>query len=123
LVCFEAYFKALKGALERPKLFETWPDFEPVHDDDEYSWKNVNGVGLALILNCGSCDGPCDPRHPRCKTCFKIRHENASEKYREYMGRERGWDIVILFRIYGDNHSISAKLNPVPEDNEMRFDE
>lgn len=102
LVSFEAFFKALKSVLHKPDLFEIWPDFEPVYDEEEYSWADLDGIGFALIFNCGSCDGPCDTRHLRCGECVKGRRGKASEAYMEYTSRKRRWDVEIMCRIYGN---------------------
>ena len=100
MVSFETFFEALKKALGRPDLFEVWPDFEPVYDGEEYSWADLRGLGTTLILNCGSCDGPCEPRHPRCDACMIERSRKAAEAYIAYTGKERGWDTKILCRIH-----------------------
>ena len=102
MVSYEAFFKALKWALGRPDLYEAWPDFEPVYDEEEYSWADLDGIGFALVLNCGPCDGPCDPRHPRCRECVARRSGRAAEAHTAYTGEERGWEARILCRIYGN---------------------
>ena len=43
MVSFESFFDALKKALGRPDLFEVWLDFEPVYDENEYSWADLGG--------------------------------------------------------------------------------
>ena len=57
----------------KPRLYDIWPDFEPVYDENEYSWTTLRELGETLLLNCGECDGPSDMRHPRCDTCVKKR--------------------------------------------------
>ena len=47
----------------KPRLFDIWPDFEPVYDENEYSWTTLRSLDETLLLNCGECDGPSDLRH------------------------------------------------------------
>ena len=98
---FEAFFDALKKVLVRPTLFKVWPDFEPVYDEEEYSWTELRRVGTTLILNCGYCDGPSDTRHPRCDSCVIERGGKAGKAYTAYTGKERGkWSTIMLCRIH-----------------------
>jgi len=101
VVSFESFFDALKRALGRRDLFEIWPDFEPVYDEEEYSWEDLRGLGTTLILNCGSCDGPSDTRHPRCDACVIKRGRKTAEAYTAYTGKERErWNTIMLCRIH-----------------------
>lgn len=102
MVSFEAFFDALKKVLGGPELFEVWPDFEPAYDEEEYSGANLRGRGITLILNCGSCDGPSDARHPRCDACMIKSGRMATRTYTAYTGKERErWSTIMLGRIYG----------------------
>ncbi len=35
MTSFESFFNALKKALMKPGLYDIWPDFEPVYDENE----------------------------------------------------------------------------------------
>jgi len=101
LTCFERFFEALKKALAREDLYEIWPDFTPEYDEKEFAWTTLRGLGEVLILNCGTCDGPSDLRHPRCKECADKRSQTAKEAYQKATGRPKEkWPVIILGRIY-----------------------
>jgi len=101
LTCFERFFEALKKALAREDLYEVWPDFTPEYDEKEFAWTTLRGLGEVLILNCGTCDGPSDLRHPRCKECADKRSQTAKEAYQKATGRPKEkWPVIILGRIY-----------------------
>ncbi len=101
MTSFENFFSALKKSLMKPKLYDIWPDFEPVYDENEYTWTDLRGLGETLLLNCGECDGPSDMRHPRCDTCVRKRSGMASEAYRSSTGRRiEKWSTVMLCRIH-----------------------
>lgn len=85
----------------QPRLYDIWPDFEPVYDENEYSWTPLRKLGETLLLNCGECDGPSDLRHPLCDTCVNKRSGIASEAYIASTGREmEKWPTVMLCRIH-----------------------
>ena len=71
MTSFEHYFTALKKAIGKNDLYEIWPDFSPQYDEYEYAWTTIRGLGEALLLNCGQCDGPSDLRHVQCKNCAR----------------------------------------------------
>ncbi len=101
MTCFEKFFEALKKALAREDLYEIWPDFTPEYDEKEFAWTTLRGLGEVLILNCGTCDGPSDLRHPRCKECADKRSQTAKEAYQKATGRPKEkWPVIILGRIY-----------------------
>lgn len=101
MTCFERFFEALKKALAREDLYEVWPDFTPEYDEKEFAWTTLRGLGEVLILNCGTCDGPSDLRHPRCKECADKRSQIAKEAYQKATGRPKEkWPVIILGRIY-----------------------
>ena len=101
MTCFERFFEALKKALAREDLYEVWPDFTPEYDEKEFAWTTLRGLGEVLILNCGTCDGPSDLRHPRCKECADKRSQIVKEAYQKATGRPKEkWPVIILGRIY-----------------------
>ncbi len=101
MTAFESYFAAIKKALMKPDMYDVWPDFEPVYDENEYSWTALRGLGETLLLNCGECDGPSDMRHPRCDSCVLKRGRIASEAYTNATGKEKEkWSTVMLCRIH-----------------------
>jgi len=103
LTAFEHYFKALKKALGREDLYEIWPDFEPQFDESEFAWTTLHGLGELLLLNCGSCEGPSDLRHNRCKSCTEKRAQIAEEVYQKSTGRPKEkWAAIALCRIHAE---------------------
>jgi hypothetical protein len=101
LTAFENYFNALKKALGNDAVYDIWPDFEPQYDEHEYSWTTLRGLGEALILNCGICDGPSDLRHARCKECAENRGIIAKEAYQKTAGLlKEKWPALFLCRIH-----------------------
>jgi len=101
MTSFEHYFSSLKAALGRDDLYEVWPDFEPRYDEREYAWTTLRGLGEVLLLNCGSCDGPSDLRHNRCKVCVEKRGEMAKDAYQKATGRSKQkWTTLVLCRIH-----------------------
>lgn len=101
MTSFENFFNALKKALMKPRLYEIWPDFEPVYDENEFSWTNLRNLGETLLLNCGECDGPSDMRHARCKECVGTRSQTATQAYNAATGRgKERWSTVMLCRIH-----------------------
>jgi len=98
---FESFFSALKKALMKPDMYDIWPDFEPVYDENEYSWTTLRGLGETLLLNCGECDGPSDMRHPRCNACVIKRSRIAAKAYTAATGKEKDkWSTIMLCRIH-----------------------
>jgi len=103
LTSFEKYFSALKKALGKTDVYEIWPDFEPHFDVQEYAWTTLPRLGEVLLLNCGTCEGPSDTRHARCKSCVEKRSQGASEAYQKATGRpKQKWPVIILCRIYAE---------------------
>jgi len=101
MTAFEDYFRALKTALDNKDIFDIWPDFEPEYDEREYAWTTLKGLGEALLLNCGQCEGPSDLRHRRCAECADKRSELAKTTYRKSTGRAmEKWPTTILCRIH-----------------------
>jgi len=101
VTAFEHYLTSLKKVLGRGELYDIWPDFEPEYDEREYAWTDLRGLGEALLLNCGKCDGPSDMRHGRCKTCVDGRKEIAKNTYKKSVGRPIDkWRTIILCRIH-----------------------
>jgi len=101
LTSFENFFNALKKALMKPDMYDVWPDFEPVYDENEYSWTTLRGLGETLLLNCGECDGPSDMRHPRCDACVLKRGRIASKAYTATTGKDKDrWSTLMLCRIH-----------------------
>jgi len=104
LTAFESFFNALKKALMKPDMYSIWPDFEPVYDENEYSWTTLRGLGETLLLNCVKCDGPSDMRHPRCDACVLKRSGIASDAYTAATGKARDrWSTIMLCRIHSPN--------------------
>jgi hypothetical protein len=100
LTAFENYFSALKKLCD-DAVYEIWPDFEPQYDEREYAWTTLRGLGEVLILNCGVCDGPSDPRHTLCKDCAEKRGKLAKEAYHETTGcPKEKWVTLFLCRIH-----------------------
>ena len=101
MTAFENYFGALKKALGNPELYDIWPDFEPVYDENEYSWTRLRGLGDVLLLNCGECEGPSDLRHSQCDLCTKKRVNISLDAYIRATGKERkNWTTIMLCRIH-----------------------
>lgn len=101
MTAFEKYFLAIKKTLGKDDLYDIWPDFEPRFDEKEYAWTTLRSLGEILLLNCGSCDGPSDTRHTRCKNCVEMRGQVASEAYHKATGRpKQKWPTIILCRVY-----------------------
>jgi hypothetical protein len=101
MTSFESFFNALKKALMKPELYDIWPDFEPVYDENEYSWTNLRGLDETLLLNCGECDGPSDLRHKRCEGCVGTRSKIAADAYSVSTGRIlEKWPTIMLCRIH-----------------------
>lgn len=101
MTSFEKYFNALKKALGTETTYDIWPDFEPQYDEQEYAWTTLRGLGEALILNCGVCDGPSDLRHARCKECVEKRSKSAKDAYQKATGYSKEkWPTLFLCRIH-----------------------
>jgi len=101
MTSFEHYFSALKKALSKTDLCEGWPDFNPQYDENEYVWTTIRGLGEALLLNCGQCDGPSDLRHMRCKSCAEKRGSIAKDAFQKTIRQSKdNWATIILCRIY-----------------------
>ncbi len=101
MTTFEHYFNSIKKILGRDDLYDKWPDFEPYYDEREYAWTDLRGLGEALLLNCGQCDGPSDMRHKRCKSCVEKRKDLAKNTYQKTVGRPIDkWSTIILCRIH-----------------------
>jgi hypothetical protein len=101
LTSFENFFNSLKTALMKPRLYDIWPDFEPVYDENEYSWTTLRGLEETLLLNCGECDGPSDMRHRNCQDCVRKRSGIASKAYSTSTGKDmEKWPTVMLCRIH-----------------------
>ena len=101
MTSFENYFAALKKALGKDDLFEVWPDFSPQYDEYEYAWTTIRGIGEALLLNCGQCDGPTDRRHVKCKNCAEKRGRIAKDAFQKATGQlKSSWSTIILCRIH-----------------------
>ncbi|MHA1596262.1 MAG: hypothetical protein ACTSVF_03910 [Candidatus Asgardarchaeia archaeon] len=90
MTAFEKFFKAIREiiGLNSDKI---WPDFEPSYQDD-YIVMDVRGINT-LIINCGKCDGPSDPRSDECKKCISKYARNLDLKNNMV-------DAVMLTRIY-----------------------
>jgi hypothetical protein len=100
LTAFENYFNALKKICG-DSVYEVWPDFEPQFDEREYAWTTLQGLGEVLVLNCGVCDGPSDPRHALCKECAEKRGKLAKMAYQEATGHPKDkWSTLFLCRIH-----------------------
>ncbi len=101
MTCFEHYFAAIKKALGKNDLYEIWPDFSPQFDEYEYSWTNIRGLGDALLLNCGQCEGPSDLRHTQCSGCVEKRENVAKDAFQKATGQHKDkWSTIILCRIH-----------------------
>ena len=100
MTAFENYFNALKKICG-DSVYEVWPDFEPQFDEREYAWTTLRSLGEVLMLNCGVCDGPSDPRHALCKECAEKRGKLAKEAYQEATGHPKDkWSTLFLCRIH-----------------------
>ena len=103
MTSFERFFFALKKVLNKSDVFEIWPDFEPQFEEQEYAWTTLRSLGEILLLNCGSCDGPSDTRHIKCKECADHRSQIALQAYQKATSRpKQKWNIIILCRIYSN---------------------
>jgi hypothetical protein len=101
MTSFEHYFVSLKKALGKNDLYEIWPDFGPQYEEHEYAWTSIRGLGEALLLNCGQCDGPSDLRHAQCKACVEKRGILAKEAFQKATGQSKDrWATIILCRIH-----------------------
>jgi hypothetical protein len=101
MTCFEHYFAAMKKALDKDDLYEIWPDFCPQYDEYEYAWTSIRGLGEALLLNCGPCEGPSDLRHIQCKSCVEKRGSVAKGAFQKATGQQKdNWSTIILCRIH-----------------------
>lgn len=101
MTSFEHYFTALKKAIGKNDLYEIWPDFSPQYDEYEYAWTTIRGLGEALLLNCGQCDGPSDLRHVQCKNCAEKRGSIAKDAFQKATGQPKNsWSTIILCRIH-----------------------
>jgi hypothetical protein len=101
MTCFEHYFAAIKKALDKNDLYEIWPDFSPQYDEYEYAWTSLRGLGEALLLNCGQCEGPSDLRHVQCKSCVERRESVAKGAFQKATGQQKDkWSTIILCRIH-----------------------
>jgi hypothetical protein len=100
LTCFENFFASLKRTLSRIDLYDIWPDFEPVYEESEFTITTIHRLGEVLLLNCGSCDGPSDTRHPKCDLCVHRRVQYGVEAYQKSTGRSKSvWSTVFLTRV------------------------
>lgn len=107
MTCFESFFASLKRALGRSDLYDIWPEFEPVYDENEFTITTINRLGEVLLLNCGLCDGPSDTRHPKCNLCVHRRVEYGIDAYRKSTGKNKSaWSTIFLTRV------IQPKLVP-----------
>ncbi|OGD46959.1 hypothetical protein A3K70_01510 [Candidatus Bathyarchaeota archaeon RBG_16_48_13] len=103
MTSFESFFSALKKSLDTPNAYEVWPDFEPHFEEQEYAWTTLRSLGEVLLLNCGSCDGPSDTRHNKCRDCADHRTELASQSYQKATSRpKQKWNIIVFCRIYSE---------------------
>jgi len=101
MTSFEHHFSALKRALGENDLYDVWPDFTPQYDEYEYAWTTIRGLGEALLLNCGQCDGPSDLRHAQCKNCAEKRSLIAKDAFQKATSRLKDTSsAIILCRIY-----------------------
>ncbi len=41
MTAFESHFAAIKKSLMKPEIYDTWPDFEPIYDENEYAWSTI----------------------------------------------------------------------------------
>lgn len=103
MTSFEHYFLAFKKALGKNDLYEIWPDFSPQYDEYEYAWTSIRGLGEALLLNCGQCDGPSDLRHVNCRNCVEKREIIAKDAFQKATGQSKNSrGTIILCRIHQD---------------------
>ena len=79
MTAFEGFFSDLKRTL-KDQSYEIWPEFKAERDLEEFSIIKMKSLGNVLILNCATCDGPSDLRHPICTDCVKARREYANRK-------------------------------------------
>ncbi|MHA2060525.1 MAG: hypothetical protein ACW976_07090 [Candidatus Ranarchaeia archaeon] len=79
MTAFEGFFTELKRTLD-DQSFEIWPDFTPERDLEEFSIIQMKSLGNVLILNCATCDGPSDLRHPTCEDCVQARRKYAKRQ-------------------------------------------
>jgi hypothetical protein len=101
MTSFERHFSALRKVLGEDDLYDIWPDFNPQYDEYEYAWTTIRGLGEALLLNCGQCDGPSDMRHIQCKNCVDKRGHIAKDAFQRATSRPRdNWSTIILCRIH-----------------------
>jgi len=100
LTCFENFFASLKKALGRSDLYGIWPEFEPIYDETEFTITTIHRLGEILLLNCGSCDGPSDTRHPKCELCVNRRVDYGINAYRKSTGKDKSaWKTIFLTRV------------------------
>ncbi len=102
MTSFEHFFRKLSEIVD----FEgyPWPKFLRESPED-FTWVTLDGIGDSLILNCGTCDGPSDPRHPICRECIKKRMSTARKAYEKEYGKPiKKWRIVMLARVYDASH-------------------
>jgi hypothetical protein len=112
MTCFENFFASLKRALGRPDFYDIWPEFEPTYDENEFTITTVQRIGEVLLLNCGSCDGPSDTRHPKCENCVHRRVQYGVEAYQKSTGRSKsGWSTVFLTRVIQYKPAITVTTN------------
>jgi hypothetical protein len=101
MTSFEHLFSALRKVLGENDLYDIWPDFSPQYDEYEYAWTTIRGLGEALLLNCGQCDGPSDMRHVQCKNCVDKRSCIAKDAFQKTTGQQKdNWSKIILCRIH-----------------------
>jgi hypothetical protein len=101
LTAFENFFSVFKKILGSEGLYDVWPDFEPQYDEHEYAWSALVGIGEVLVLNCGVCDCPSDPRYVCCKECVEKRSKTATDAYQKATGHpEDKWVTLFLCRIH-----------------------
>ncbi|MFX1486691.1 MAG: hypothetical protein ACFFBS_06335 [Promethearchaeota archaeon] len=102
MTSFEKFFTELKETLENRDLYDIWPSFSPKYDENEYLWSKLGNLGEVLILHCGSCDGPMDPRHSICSNCIEKREYIANRDYRNSKKPTKEWNTVLLCRVYSE---------------------
>ena len=101
MTAFESHFSAIKKALMKPEIYDAWPDFEPIYDENEYARTTLRGLGETLLLNCGECNSPSDMRHSRCDSCVIGRGKGTSHANTESTGRGKdAWSTMILCSIH-----------------------
>jgi len=95
MTSFEKWFAEFKSALETDDVYHIWPKFNPEYDREEYSYiEDMGKLRSVLIFNCGSCDGPSDPRHNTCRECINSRAQYVKSK------EQKNFDTIMLSRIY-----------------------